>query len=47
MVKIISDATACLPDSIKDQFHIPIVPQMIHFGEISYTEGVDIGNIFF
>jgi DegV family protein with EDD domain len=42
MVRIISDTTACLPDSIRDQYSIPIVPQLIHFGERSYTEGIDI-----
>ena len=44
MVKIISDTTACLPDEIRNRYKIPIVPQMIHFGETSYTEGVDIDN---
>jgi len=44
MVKIISDTTACLPHAIKTDFNIPIIPQIIHFGEESFTEGVDIDN---
>ena len=42
MIKIIADTTSCLPRAIQNEFQIPIVPQMIHFGEDSYTEGVDI-----
>ena len=42
MVKIISDTTACLPNLIREQYKITVVPQMIHFGENSYTEGIDI-----
>jgi DegV family protein with EDD domain len=44
MVKIIADSTSCLPGSVQRQYGIPIVPQMIHFGEQSYTEGVDIDH---
>jgi DegV family protein with EDD domain len=47
MVKIIADTTSCLPEEIALQFNIPVVPQMIHFGEKSYTEGIDIDNIQF
>lgn len=42
MVKIIADTTSCLPAPVRNQFQIPIVPQLIHFGEDSYTEGIDI-----
>jgi len=42
MVKIVSDTTACLPDQVRDKYNIPIIPQMIHFGERSFTEGIDI-----
>jgi len=42
MVKIIADTTACLPDTIREQYQMLIVPQLIHFGEISYTEATDI-----
>jgi DegV family protein with EDD domain len=44
MVKIIADTTSCLPESIQRQYSIPVVPQMIHFGEQSYTERVDIDH---
>ena len=47
MVKIISDTTACLSDINREQYNITIVPQMIHFGEDSYTEGIDIDIIQF
>jgi len=42
MIKIVADTTSCLPPAIQQEFQIPLVPQMIHFGEDSYTEGVDI-----
>lgn len=42
MIKIIADTTSCLPATVQNQFQIPVVPQMIHFGEHSYTEGIDI-----
>ena len=44
MIKIIADTTSCLPAAVQDQFQIPLVPQMIHFGEDSYTEGADINT---
>ena len=47
MIKIVSDTTACLPDFLRVQYKITVVPQMIHFGVDSYTEGVDIDiNLF-
>ena len=42
MIKIIADTTSCLPISVQAEFDIPLVPQLIHFGEDSYTEGIDI-----
>lgn len=42
MVKIIADTTATLPPSIAERYHIPIVPQLIHFGDETYIEGIDI-----
>ena len=44
MVKIITDTTACLPTSVQIEYDIPVIPQMIHFGEYSYTEGLDIDD---
>lgn len=42
MTRIIADTTSCLPPAIQKEYDIPVVPQLIHFGEKSYTEGVDI-----
>lgn len=42
MVKIITDTTACLSPDIAQKFGIPIIPQVINFGEQSYLEGVDL-----
>jgi DegV family protein with EDD domain len=42
MVKIITDTTAVLPPEIADRFQIPVVPQLIHFGEDTYQEGIDM-----
>lgn len=41
MIKIIADTTSCLPAAVKNEYAIPVVPQLIHFGEDSYTEGID------
>ncbi len=42
MVKIVTDTTACLSPEIASRYGIPIVPQVIHFGEQSFLEGVDL-----
>jgi DegV family protein with EDD domain len=42
MIKIIADTTSCLPAPVQQEFSISLIPQLIHFGEDSYTEGVDI-----
>jgi len=42
MVKIITDTTACLNNEIAQQFDIPVIPQIINFGDESYYEGVQI-----
>lgn len=42
MTRIITDTTACLPRSIQEKFKISVIPQMIHFGEESFTEGQDL-----
>ena len=47
MTKIITDTTSCLQQSVQTDFNIPVVPQMIHFGEESFTEGLDIDNLSF
>jgi DegV family protein with EDD domain len=42
MVKIITDTTACLAPEFAQKYDIPIIPQVINFGEESYLEGVEI-----
>jgi DegV family protein with EDD domain len=44
MAKLIADSTSCLPVALQKEFNIPVIPQMIHFGEESFTEGIDIDN---
>ena len=44
MVKIITDTTAALPPEFSKQHQIPIVPQLIHFEEESYAEGIEMSN---
>ena len=44
MVKIITDTTSCLPEKIQHQYQISVIPQLIHIGEKTYREGVDIDN---
>jgi DegV family protein with EDD domain len=42
MVKIITDTTACVSPEFARNYQIPIIPQVINFGEESFYEGVDI-----
>ena len=42
MVTIVTDTTAALPPEVVERFQIPIIPQMINFGNESYREGIDI-----
>ena len=42
MVQIITDTTACLSNEITQQFNIPVIPQIITFGEESFYEGLQI-----
>jgi DegV family protein with EDD domain len=47
MVKIIGDTTSGLPAEVADRYGIPIIPQVINFGDESYLEGVEIDNATF
>ncbi len=42
MVKFITDTTACLSPEISRRYDIPVIPQVIHFGEETFYEGVDM-----
>jgi fatty acid kinase fatty acid binding subunit len=47
MIHIITDTTSGLPHAIAEQYHIPVIPQIINFGSQSFYEGVDIDNAKF
>jgi DegV family protein with EDD domain len=44
MIHVITDTTSGLPPEIANKYHIPMIPQIINFGNRSYYEGVDIDN---
>ncbi|MGD2103803.1 MAG: DegV family protein, partial [Anaerolineae bacterium] len=47
MVKIITDTTAGLSDRVAQCYGIPVIPQVIIFGEDSYLEGQEIDHATF
>lgn len=47
MIKIITDTTSGLPQEIASKYQIPVIPQIINFGDKSYYEGIDIDNKMF
>ena len=47
MVKIIGDTTSGLPAEVAEQYDIPIIPQVINFGDQSYLEGWEIDTATF
>ena len=47
MVKIITDTTSCLSPEIARLYQIPVIPQVIYFGEESYLEGIDMDSAGF
>jgi DegV family protein with EDD domain len=47
MVRIITDTTSGLPFEISQRYQIPVIPQVINFGNESYLEGVDMDNASF
>jgi len=42
MVKIITDTTSCLSPEFAQRYNIPVIPQIITFGEESFYEGAQI-----
>jgi len=44
MVKIITDTTSCLSPEIARRYDIPVIPQIITFGNDSYYEGIDMDH---
>jgi DegV family protein with EDD domain len=47
MVKIITDTTAGISKETASRYGIPVIPQIIVFGEESFYEGIDIDNAGF
>jgi DegV family protein with EDD domain len=47
MVKIVTDTTAGLPESVAQRYDIPVIPQIVSFGTDSYLVGVEIDNATF
>jgi len=44
MVHIITDTTSCLDPAIAEKYHIPVIPQVINFGEETFFEGQQISS---
>jgi DegV family protein with EDD domain len=42
LVRIVTDTTACLPSEIAAKYQIPVIPQIINFGDESYLEGIEM-----
>jgi DegV family protein with EDD domain len=47
MTRIVADTTCGLTFQMAEQLQIPLIPQIIHFGEESFREGVDIDHATF
>jgi len=47
MIHIVTDSTAGLPTALAQQYQIPIIPQVILFGDESYLEGVEMDHATF
>ncbi len=44
MIQLITDSTASLPQDVADRLGIPIIPQVVMFGDESFLEGIEIDN---
>ena len=42
MVKIITDTLSCLSQNVAARYQIPVISQVINFGNDSYLEGIDL-----
>lgn len=47
MIHIITDSTSGLPLEIAQRYHIPVIPQIINFGDKSFYEGLNLDNATF
>jgi DegV family protein with EDD domain len=41
-ISVITDSNTCLPDNIIDRYHIKVLPLLLHFGEETFRDGIDI-----
>jgi DegV family protein with EDD domain len=44
MIKIVTDSTAYLPESVVRENDLRVVPLCVHFGDKAYKEGVELSN---
>ncbi len=44
MVKIITDTLSCISNEDAQAYNIPVIPQIINFGDRSYREGIDMDH---
>jgi DegV family protein with EDD domain len=44
MIKIVTDSTAYMPESMVRQHDLRVVPLCVHFGEDAFKEGVELSN---
>lgn len=47
MIHIVTDTTSGLPAGLAQQHDIPVIPQVIMFGDESYLEGVEMDHATF
>lgn len=47
MIKIVTDTTAGLPRSLTDQYDIPVLPQIVIFGEETYRDDTEMDTQMF
>ncbi len=47
MIHIVTDTTSGLPAGLAQQYDIPVIPQVIMFGDESYLEGVEMDHATF
>jgi DegV family protein with EDD domain len=47
MIHIVTDSTSGLSSTLAQQYQIPLIPQVIMFGDESYLEGVEMDHVAF
>jgi DegV family protein with EDD domain len=47
MIHIITDTTSCISENFAKKFQIPVIPQVVNFGNESYLEGIELDNAGF